>query len=228
MRPTPSDTETILHILALEYPDPRPALHFDTPFQLLIATILSAQCTDERVNQITGVLFADCPTPETIAALSFSQLADYIRSGGLWKNKTRSILATSRQLLEQHGGLVPCDREALMALPGVGRKTANVVLANACGVPAIAVDTHVLRVSNRLGLAQSRSPDETERQLMQRIPKRQWSEAHHWLIFHGRRFCQARKPRCLDCPLGALCPSFISLKPDEKKSKKQDGNDNGN
>lgn len=200
--------QAILRVLADTYPDPRPALHFASPFQLLIAVILSAQCTDERVNEITAALFRDCPTPETMADLSFSQLADYIRSGGLWNNKARNILNTSRRLLDEHGGSVPCTREELMALPGVGRKTANVVLANACGIPAIAVDTHVLRVSNRLGLADSRSPDKTERQLMERIPRSQWAEAHHWLIFHGRLVCQARKPRCRECVLSHLCPSF--------------------
>ncbi|MBX6395475.1 MAG: endonuclease III [Alicyclobacillaceae bacterium] len=195
----------ILDVLEQTYPDAKCALNHRNPFELLIATMLSAQCTDERVNMVTGPLFAQFPTPEDFARLTPEELEPYIQSCGLFKTKARNIVAACRILVELHGGRVPEDREALQALPGVGRKTANVVLSNAFGVPAIAVDTHVFRVANRIGLAEAATPEETERQLMKRIPKKKWSAAHHWLIHHGRQICSARSPGCDRCPVAPYC-----------------------
>lgn len=197
----------ILERLRALYPNPKTALHWTTPFELLVATMLSAQSTDARVNQVTARLFPKHRTPEDFAALSPEELAEQIRDVGLFRTKAAHIVQTARLLVERHGGEVPRDREALEALPGVGRKTANVVLANAFGIPAIAVDTHVFRVANRLGLARAKTPEETERQLMRRIPREDWADAHHWLIYHGRQVCHARRPRCEDCALADLCPA---------------------
>lgn len=196
-------------LAALEdlYPNPKTELNFSTPFQLLVATILSAQCTDLRVNKITAELFAKHPTAGDIANLPLATLEEFIRSAGLWKNKAKNISQTAQELVESFDGEVPRSRELLQKLPGVGRKTANVVLANAFGIPAFAVDTHVHRVSNRLGLAKSQKVEETERQLTKLIPKSKWADGHHWLILHGRRVCTARKPKCNICPLAHLCPS---------------------
>lgn len=197
----------ILSILAETYPDAKCELNFTTPFELLVATILSAQSTDKRVNMVTERLFAKYNTAEAMAALPYETLEQEIKEIGLYRNKARNIIEMSRRLLEEHDGQVPQDREALEKLPGVGRKTASVVLSNAFDVPAIAVDTHVFRVANRLGLAHNaKTPLETEKQLMRHIPKEQWSKAHHWLIHHGRRICHARNPRCGQCPLLELCP----------------------
>lgn len=187
------------------YPDAKCALEHRNAFELLIATILSAQCTDLRVNIVTARIFPTHNRPEHFAALSVDQLGEMIRDCGLWQSKAKNIHAACRILLEQHGGEVPATMDELVKLPGVGRKTANVVLSNAFGVPAIAVDTHVFRVSNRLGLATATSVEETERQLMKRIPRALWSPAHHWLIHHGRQLCDARKPRCSECPLLIHC-----------------------
>lgn len=201
----------ILEVLAETYPDARCALNFSTPFELLVATVLSAQCTDKRVNEVTARIFPRWNTPEDFAALSQGELEEAIRDCGLFRSKARHLIALSQQLLEEHDGEVPAEREALERLPGVGRKTANVVLSNAFGQPAIAVDTHVFRVANRLGLAQSNNVMETERQLMERIPEHLWSQAHHWIIHHGRAICSARRPRCGICPLEGLCPSAPRL-----------------
>lgn len=198
-------TKRILEGLQSLYPDAHCELNFETPFQLLIATILSAQCTDAKVNQVTRDLFRKYPTPADFLTLSQEELEQEIKSIGLYKSKSKNILETCRILCEKYNGEVPQTREELEALPGVGRKTANVVLSNAFGIPAIAVDTHVFRVSNRLGLAESDQVYETEQQLMKRIPKKQWSDAHHWLIWHGRRICHARSPRCSECILRPLC-----------------------
>ncbi|MDI3328684.1 MAG: endonuclease III [Alicyclobacillaceae bacterium] len=195
----------ILDVLEQTYPDAKCALRHRNPFELLIATMLSAQCTDERVNMVTGPLFDAFPAPEDFARLAPEELEPYIQSCGLFKTKARNIVAACRRLVEEHGGEVPADREALEALPGVGRKTANVVLSNAFGVPAIAVDTHVFRVANRIGLAEAKTPEETERQLMERIPKNKWSSAHHWLIHHGRQICSARSPGCDRCSVAPYC-----------------------
>lgn len=217
MKPKPKRVPTtkILNTLAELYPDAKCELNHRTPFELLIATILSAQCTDKRVNEITEGLFAKYNKAEDYLHLTEEELQQEIRGLGLYKNKSRNILATCRILYEKFNGDVPNDRKELEALPGVGRKTANVVLSTAFGVPAIAVDTHVQRVSNRLALADSENPLETERQLMRRIPKAQWTDAHHWLIWHGRRVCVARKPRCLECDLLPNCWYGKSLHSEE-------------
>jgi endonuclease-3 len=188
------------------YPRATIALHFKTPLELLVATILSAQCTDERVNMVTPGLFERYPTAAAFAAADPATLEGAIRSTGFFRAKTRSILGMARALVERHGGTVPAKREALVALPGVGLKTANVVLGNAFGEPALAVDTHVFRVSQRLGLARSGDPDEIHDQLTAILPRRQWTEATHLLIQHGRRTCTARAPACPACPVRTLCP----------------------
>ena len=195
----------ILRRLARAYPAARTALRHESPYQLLVATILSAQCTDERVNRVTAPLFRDHPDPAAMLELSEDELAAVVRPCGLFRTKARNILAASRLLLDEHGGRVPDDRDALMALPGVGRKTANVVLAGAHDAEAIAVDTHVFRVSRRLGLARGRSPREVEEELMAVLPRGTWADTHHRLIFHGRAVCRARRPLCEICPLTRWC-----------------------
>lgn len=198
----------VLEILESMYPNPTTALHHQNPFELLVATILSAQCTDERVNIITKELFPAFPTPESLAQASFDEVASYVRSAGLWQTKTRNLIKTAQILVEKHGGQVPNTREELEALPGVGRKTANVVLANAFQIPTIAVDTHVFRVANRIGLANASNVYQTELQLMEAIPQEKWIDAHHWLILHGRALCKARNPLCAECPLSNHCAFF--------------------
>ncbi len=202
------NVKEILRILEDLYPEATCALHHRNPYELLIATILSAQCTDKRVNEITPALFVKYPTPEALAGADLSELERAIEACGLFRMKAKNLLATANQLIEIYQGEVPPSREALMTLPGVGRKTANVVLSNAFGVPAIAVDTHVQRVSNRLGLAMSDNVLETEQQLMARIPENSWSAAHHWLIYHGRQICHARSPKCEICALAPHCKHF--------------------
>jgi len=200
-----ADTQAILDKLQQMYPDAKCALNHRNAFELLVATVLSAQCTDARVNIVTARIFPKYNRPEAFAALSVDEIGEMIRDCGLWQSKARNIQGLSRMLLERYGGEVPATMEELTALPGVGRKTANVVLSNAFGVPAIAVDTHVFRVANRLGLADAKTPEETERQLMRRIPRAYWSQAHHWLIYHGRQVCHARNPHCSACPLLPHC-----------------------
>jgi endonuclease III len=202
----------ILDILNKDYSGAQCALNFKTPYELLIATILSAQCTDVRVNIITDELFKEYNTPEKMVMLTEEELGEKIKSCGFYKNKSKNILATSRTILENHKREVPNTMEELIKLPGVGRKTANVVLSNAFGVPAIAVDTHVFRVSNRLGLAKGNTPEEVEEQLMKNIPREMWSDAHHYLIWHGRKICKARKPECESCNLAPFCRSFNNMK----------------
>ncbi len=202
-------TRKIVEILEREYPDARCALDYRSPYELLVATILSAQCTDKQVNKCTAVLFCEHNTPEKILALGEAELEPYIKGCGLYKTKGKNIIATSASLIEKYQGEVPREREALMTLPGVGRKTANVVLANAFGVPTIAVDTHVQRVANRLGIAKSQDVLKTERQLMDCLPMSEWARMHHCLIFHGRQICSARKPRCENCPVSALCEFYM-------------------
>ena len=199
--------EQILAELARLYPDARPELNFSNPFETLVSVMLSAQCTDKQVNKVTEKLFPLFPDVFAIARLTPDELRPYIASCG-FKSKADNIVATCRILVEKYDGQVPRTMEELTALPGVGRKTANVVMANAFGIPTIAVDTHVFRVSNRLGLAHARDVLETEKQLMQVVPREDWIAAHHWLIFHGRRVCAARKPACDACTLAPLCESF--------------------
>ena len=194
------EMDEVIGILLKTYPDATVELEHSSTFELLIATILSAQCTDVRVNKITRELFKDYNTPEDFIQLTEEELGEKIKSCGFYKVKSKNILATSRIILEEFNGEVPSTMEELITLPGVGRKTANVVLSNAFGVPAIAVDTHVFRVSNRIGLAGSKNVLDTEKDLMNNIEKNMWSKAHHLLIFHGRRICKARKPLCEKCP----------------------------
>jgi endonuclease-3 len=196
----------ILQLLERAYPDAKIALDFATPLQLLIATILSAQCTDERVNMVTPGLFKTYPTAQALAHAKAAKLEQEIRSTGFFRSKTRSLLGMAQALVERHGGEVPREREALTELPGVGLKTANVVLGNAFGVDALAVDTHVFRVSQRLSLAKSEDPLEIHDQLVEILPKGRLTRGTHLLIIHGRRTCVARKPLCPVCPVRALCP----------------------
>lgn len=198
----------ILDILGELYPDAACALEHRNAFELLIATILSAQCTDVRVNQITKGLFAAAATPQEMLALGEARVRELIHGCGLHNNKAANIIAACRQLVEHHNGEVPGNREELEALPGVGRKTANVVLSNAFGIPAIAVDTHVFRVANRIGLSKGANPQKTEEQLMEIIAQDRWTHAHHLLIFHGRNLCKARRPQCEECPLVPDCRFF--------------------
>ena len=195
-------------ILALKkaYPDAKIALDFGNPLELLVATILSAQCTDERVNQVTPALFKKYVSARDYARAEAATLEQEVRSTGFYRAKTRSIIAMANALVERHGGEVPRSRPALVALPGVGLKTANVILGNAFGEQAIAVDTHVFRVSQRLGLSRSDDPDEIHDQLVEVLPQREWTLTTHLLQAHGRRCCFARKPLCPACPVRTLCP----------------------
>jgi endonuclease III len=186
-------------------PAPRTELHYRTAFQLLVAVILSAQATDKSVNQATDRLFADAGTPQAMLALGVRGLSRYIRTIGLYNSKARHIIDTCRMLVERHAGLVPRSREELETLPGVGRKTANVVLNVAFGEPTIAVDTHLFRVANRTGIAPGVNPRAVENRLMKVVPAEYRHDAHHWLILHGRYVCKARRPQCPDCLIRDLC-----------------------
>jgi endonuclease III len=199
------EVKEVLRMLEELYPDAKAELNFSNPFELLIATILSAQCTDVRVNKVTEKLFREYKTPEDYLKLTEEELGEKIRSCGFYNNKSKNILGTCEMLVKEYDGKVPDTREELMKLPGVGRKTANVVLSNAFSKDAIAVDTHVFRVSNRIGLSNSSNVLDTEKDLMENIEKNMWSKAHHLLIFHGRRICKARKPLCEKCPLDSYC-----------------------
>ena len=206
-----NNTDTILEILKQTYPDAAPELNFGNAYELLVAVTLSAQCTDKRVNSVTPALFAKYPTPTEMANADIEELENIIRSVGFYHSKARSLKETAEKLVESYGGQVPSSLDELRTLRGVGRKTANVVYAVAFGGDAIAVDTHVFRVSNRLGLASAKTVTDTEEQLMQAIPKDMWSLSHHLLIFHGRRICKAVKPKCDVCPLNKNCKYFLSL-----------------
>lgn len=199
------DARRLFERLRAANPTPRGELRYRTPYQLLVAVILSAQATDRSVNLATRGLFAVAPTPERMLQLGESGLAGHIRAIGLWRTKARHIMAMSRLLLERHGGTVPRDRAALEALPGVGRKSANIVLNVAFGEPTIAVDTHVFRVANRTGLAPGRTVRAVEDGLLRTVPAAFRRDAHHWLILHGRYVCTARRPACPTCPLADLC-----------------------
>jgi endonuclease-3 len=186
-------------------PDPRTELEYASPYQLLVAVVLSAQATDRSVNLATRKLFADAPTPEAMVTLGEAAIAEHIKTIGLFRNKAKNTLALSHLLLERHGGEVPADRAALEALPGVGRKTANVVLNTVFRQPVMAVDTHIFRLSNRTGLAPGKDVVEVEKALMRRVPKEYLLDAHHWLILHGRYTCTARSPKCGQCIVRDLC-----------------------
>lgn len=211
MRVTKKIREQQLAILEETYRGAKPELVFHNPFELLIAVILSAQCTDKRVNVTTKRLFAKVKSPEDIVAMGLPALENEIRDCGLFRNKAKNILAACQMLCTDYGGQVPDDFEELQKLPGVGRKTANVVRSVAFHHPAIAVDTHVFRIANRLKLAEGSTPLAVEQGLMKNIPKEKWSDAHHWLIWHGRKICKARKPACDICPLQPVCPSAEPL-----------------
>jgi len=196
-----------LERLAQTYADAKTALDFTNPYELLVSVILSAQCTDARVNMVTPGLFRAYPNVRAMARATPKAVERHIKSCGLYLTKAKNIVAASKMIVDEHGGAVPHTMDELTALPGVGRKTANVVLSVAFDQDAIAVDTHVFRVANRLGLVRAKTPDDVERQLMKVVPRERWSQAHHWLIHHGREICHARKPECRRCPLVDLCPS---------------------
>ena len=204
-RMSADQVEAMFHRLAEANPNPTTELEYQTPFQLLVAVVLSALATDKGVNLATRRLFAQAPTPEAMATLGEEGIAEAIRTIGLYRNKAKNVAMLSRQLLERHAGEVPRDRAALEALPGVGRKTANVVLNTLFGEPTIAVDTHLFRLANRTGLAPGKDVLAVERALLRRIPKPYLQNAHHWLILHGRYVCVARKPKCGQCLVRDLC-----------------------
>jgi endonuclease-3 len=201
----PEKRREIFARLKAENPHPTTELEYTTPFELLIAVILSAQATDVSVNKATRQLYPVASTPAAIYALGVEGLIPYVQTIGLYRNKAKNVIETCRILLEQHGSEVPRDREALQALPGVGRKTANVVLNTAFGVPAMAVDTHIFRVSNRTGIAPGKNVDIVEQKLMKFVPPEYLMDAHHWLILHGRYTCIARSPQCWNCLIADLC-----------------------
>ena len=221
---TPNQQE-ILKGLSELYPNAGPELHFTNPFETLVATILAAQCTDQRVNLVTPALFRDYPDAAAMAKAAPEEIFPYVKSCG-FKSKDVNIVNASRMIVEEYGGRVPDTLEELTKLPGVGRKTANVVLAFSFGRAAIPVDTHVFRVANRLGLSDALTVEETERQLMALIPESDWSQAHHWLIYHGRRVCHSQKPDCENCALRPFCKSalqgrMINPKADAKKRARE-------
>ncbi|EES49895.1 endonuclease III [Clostridium botulinum] len=198
-------TQKILDILKETYPDAKCELNYKTSFQLLVATILSAQTTDKKVNEVTQTLFEDYPDLDSFLKITNEELEQRIKQIGLYRNKSKNLILMFRQLKENFNGEVPETMEGITSLAGAGRKTANVVLSNAFGVPSIAVDTHVFRVSNRLGIANSENVLEVEMQLQKELPKSEWSLTHHLLIFHGRRCCTSRNPKCKECPLNNIC-----------------------
>ena len=200
-----SKREEIFRRLQARNPAPATELEYRTPFELLVAVVLSAQATDKSVNIATSRLFPVAATPQAMLAMGEDGLAEYIRSIGLYRTKAKNLIAACRLLIEQHGGAVPRERAALESLPGVGRKTANVILNTAFGEPTIAVDTHIFRVSNRTGLAPGKTVEEVERRLLKVVPERYRKDAHHWLILHGRYICKARRPDCPNCPILDLC-----------------------
>lgn len=204
------DINKILNVLEEAYPDAQCELNYTTAFELLIATILSAQCTDVRVNKVTAELFKKYNTPEAFLKLSIEEIGEKIKSCGLYKSKAQKIKVTSEILCDLYNGEVPDILEELVKLPGVGRKTANVVLSNAFNQDAMAVDTHVFRVANRIGIVNTKTPQKTEFALMDIIPKKRWSHSHHLLIFHGRRICKARKPECEICPIKDDCSYYFT------------------
>jgi len=209
-------TKEILEILKEDYPDAKCELNHNSPFQLLVATILSAQATDKKVNEVTEKLFLEYPDLDAFLTLSVEELEQKIKQIGLYKSKAKNLIMMCNQLKQKFNGEVPRTMEEITSLAGAGRKTANVVLSNAFGVPSIAVDTHVFRVSNRLGLANSDNVLEVEMQLQKELPKKEWSLTHHLLIFHGRYCCIARNPKCYQCNLQDKCKYFKKIKIKEK------------
>ena len=212
---TAQTVRSVLDALTQLYPEVRAELDFTNPYETLIATILSAQCTDKRVNQVTPALFAHYPDAFRMAKADQSELEQEIHSVGFYHNKAKNIIAACQALVERHAGQVPNDKTQLMALPGVGQKTAGVVLLAAFGDDQIPVDTHVFRVSNRIGLAHADTPSRVEEQLRALLPKEEWSHAHHLLIWHGRRCCHARKPECERCPVRENCAYYQERENDD-------------
>lgn len=203
-----SYAKKIFNLLQKEYPNPKPALEYSNPFQLLVATILSAQCTDERVNIVTRTLFNKYKKPEDYLKVSLSELETDIFSTGFYRQKAKSIKNCCQELIDKHNGKVPADFEALTKLSGVGRKTASVVAGNGFGIPAIAVDTHVIRLSNIFGFVKTKDPVKIEMKLKELLPEKDWVSSSHWLASHGRKVCIARRPKCLECVLADICPGF--------------------
>jgi endonuclease III len=212
------DVGRFFEILKKQTPHPQTELVYTTPYTLLVAVVLSAQATDKGVNKATEPLFKVADTPQKMLDLGLENLKTYIKSIGLYQTKAKNIIKLSEMLLDRHKGQVPHNREDLEALPGVGRKTANVVLNVAFGMPTIAVDTHIFRVSNRTGLAVGKTPLDVERKLEQVIPTQYRDHAHHWLILHGRYICVARNPKCSICPVQADCPYYVQTKGDHPNS----------
>ena len=200
-----SDIDKVFESLSKREPDPRTELNFQDPYTLLVAVALSAQATDVSVNKATDPLFQRANTPEKMVKLGVEGVKSYIKTIGLFNTKAENVIKLSRMLIDNHNSIVPEDRAALEALPGVGRKTANVVLNEAFGHPTIAVDTHIFRVGNRTGMAPGKTPDAVEKELLRRVPKRFQKGAHHWLILHGRYVCKARKPECSNCAISDYC-----------------------
>jgi len=219
---TRAEVRGFLEALADANPDPRSELAYTDPFTLLVAVVLSAQTTDAAVNRATPALFAEAPTPRAMAELGEAGIARHVRSIGLWQAKARNVAALAKLLVERHGGIVPDDREALEALPGVGRKTANVVLNVAFGAATMAVDTHIFRLGNRTGIAPGKTPREVEDGLLRRVPPEMLRMAHHWLILHGRYCCKARAPECWRCVAAQWCryPDKVPAPPAAKPPKK--------
>ena len=211
----------IVRQLTKLYPDAKCALDYQDPLQLLIATMLSAQCTDVRVNMVTPALFKRFPDSTAFANADQPELEKIIQSTGFFRNKAKSIIACCKEIVEKHGGQVPATMEELKAMPGIGRKTANVVLGNAFGVPGITVDTHVLRLSRRLGLTTMTDPEKVERDLMALLPATEWTMFSHRMIFHGRQVCFARKPNCEGCALNKICPRVGVEKPRAKTQRRK-------
>ncbi|PYE87450.1 endonuclease III [Phyllobacterium leguminum] len=206
---TRPEIHEIFRRFLVQRPEPKGELEYVSPFTLLVAVVLSAQATDVGVNKATRPLFAIADTPEKMLALGEEKVGDYIRTIGLWRNKAKNVIALSEALIRDHGGEVPDNRDALVKLPGVGRKTANVVLNVAFGQPAMAVDTHIFRIGNRIGLAPGKTPEAVEEKLMRVVPKEYLLHAHHWLILHGRYVCKARKPECEMCIIADLCKAAV-------------------
>jgi len=211
VKPDSSRVRAVIRTLARLYPDAKTALHFQNPYELLVATVLSAQCTDERVNQVTPAFFARFPDATALARGSAEEIERLIYPTGFFRNKTRSLRAAGVAMVERHAGQVPGTLDDLVALPGIGRKTANVILGNAFGIPGITVDTHVARLSQRLGWSRETDPVKIERDLMALIPRAEWTSLSLRLIEHGRRICVARKPRCPECALLSDCPTGTAL-----------------
>ena len=220
MEPARKRVGGIIRILRREYPSTRTALHFETPLEILVATILAAQCTDERVNKITPGLFKKYPTAAGFAQADRAELEAEIRSTGFFRNKAKSIIGAAQKIVQDFGSEVPSTMEELITLPGVARKTANIVLSSAFSkAEGIAVDTHVKRLSGRLGLSRESDPDKIERDLMRIVPRKDWLDFNYLLVDHGRKVCQARKPRCPLCALRKLCPSAVKFYAELKTRK---------